>query len=135
MIPCGYRASTWVAALPSCMTLYVISVRQTRDLPPPSFRFYLAVNTLGLSYILPTTGRIRDLHPLETCAARRTTQGCRKLFLRAICPIIIIQFLTETALTQVIRNLQFCRFSTFKSLHRTKRARKIVSYKTLNWFA
>ena len=74
MIPCSYRALTWVAVLPSCMTLYVISVRQTRDLPPPSFRFYLAVNTLGLGYILPTTGRIRDLHPLETCAARRTTQ-------------------------------------------------------------
>ena len=24
------------------------------------------------SYILPTVGRIRDFHPLETCAARRT---------------------------------------------------------------
>ena len=28
--------------------------------------------TLAFGYILPTTGRIRDLHPLETCAAGRT---------------------------------------------------------------
>ena len=32
-IPCSYWASTWIAALPSYITLYVISVRQTRDLP------------------------------------------------------------------------------------------------------
>ena len=29
-------------------------------------------DTLAFGYILPTAGRIRDLHPLETCAARRT---------------------------------------------------------------
>uniref|UniRef100_UPI0027D29733 hypothetical protein n=1 Tax=Agathobacter rectalis TaxID=39491 RepID=UPI0027D29733 len=28
----------------------------------------------AFGYILPTTGRIRDFNPLETCAARRTTQ-------------------------------------------------------------
>ena len=50
-----------------------------RDLPvvslfphPASFRFHLAMDTLTFGYILPTTGRIRDLHPLETCAAGRT---------------------------------------------------------------
>ena len=37
-----------------------------------SFRFHLTMDTLTFGYILPTTGRIRDLHPLETCAARRT---------------------------------------------------------------
>ena len=31
--PCSYWASTCVAALPSCITSYEISVRQTRDLP------------------------------------------------------------------------------------------------------
>ena len=41
---------------------------------PASFRFHLAVNTLAFGYILPTTGRIRDLHPLETCAAGRTSK-------------------------------------------------------------
>ena len=29
MIPCSYWASTWLAVLPSCMTSYEISVRQT----------------------------------------------------------------------------------------------------------
>ena len=81
MIPCSYRASACKAVLPSCMAFYVISVRQTGDLPvvslfphPASFRFHLAMDTLTFGYILPTTGRIRDFNPLETCAARRTTQ-------------------------------------------------------------
>ena len=39
---------------------------------PASFRFHLAMDTLAFGYILPTTGRIRDFHPLETCAAGRT---------------------------------------------------------------
>ena len=38
------------------------------------FRFHLTMDTLAFGYILPTTGRIRDFNPLETCAARRTTQ-------------------------------------------------------------
>ena len=41
---------------------------------PASFRFRLTADTLAFGYILPTTGRIRDFHPLETCAARRTTK-------------------------------------------------------------
>ena len=52
----------------------MISVRQTRDLPPPSFRFHLTMDTLGLSCILPTTRRIRNFHPLVTCAARHTNK-------------------------------------------------------------
>ena len=86
MIPCSYRASACKAVLPSCMAFYVISVRQTGDLPvvslfphPASFRFHLAMDTLTFGYILPTTGWIRDFNPLETCAARRTfhKSGCR----------------------------------------------------------
>ena len=84
MIPCSYRASACKAVLPSCMAFYVISVRQTGDLPvvslfphPASFRFHLAMDTLTFGYILPTTGRIRDLHPLETCAAGRTSLKSR----------------------------------------------------------
>ena len=81
MIPCSYRASACKAVLPSCMAFYVISVRQTGDLPvvslfphPASFRFHLAMDTLTFGYILPTTGWIRDFNPLETCAARRTSK-------------------------------------------------------------
>ena len=82
MIPCSYWASTCLAALPTCITSYEISVRQTRDLPmvslfphPASFRFHLTMDTLAFGYILPTTGRIRDLNPLEMCAARRNRVG------------------------------------------------------------
>ena len=32
------------------------------------------MDTLAFGYILPTTGRIPDLHRLETCAARRTQE-------------------------------------------------------------
>ena len=32
------------------------------------------MDTLAFGYILPTTGRIRDFNPLETCAAGRTTR-------------------------------------------------------------
>ena len=81
MIPCSYWASACIAVLPSHETFYVISVRQTRDLPvvslfphPASFRFHLTMNTLAFGYILPSTGRIPDLHRLETCAARRTIE-------------------------------------------------------------
>ena len=90
MIPCSYWASTCLAALPSCMTLYEISVRQTRDLPvvslfphPASFRFHLTIDTLAFGYILPTTGWIRDFNPLETCAAGRTGKMRRHSFNRS----------------------------------------------------
>ena len=80
-IPCSYWALTWVAVLPSCITLYEISVRQTRDLPvvslfphPASFRFHLTMDTLAFGYILPITGWIRDFNPLETCTAGRTNK-------------------------------------------------------------
>ncbi|MGF7085613.1 hypothetical protein, partial [Ohessyouella blattaphilus] len=33
------------------------------------------MDTLAFGYILPTTGRIADLHRLETCAARRTAKS------------------------------------------------------------
>ena len=95
MIPCSYRASACKAVLPSCMAFYVISVRQTGDLPvvslfphPASFRFHLTMDTLAFGYILPTTGRIRDFNPLETCAARRTAQKrpCKDAGARRIAP-------------------------------------------------
>ncbi len=44
---------------------------------PASFRFHLSMDTLAFGYILPTTGRIRNSHSLETCAARRTPKRNR----------------------------------------------------------
>ncbi|MDW7683422.1 MAG: hypothetical protein SCK29_04795 [Bacillota bacterium] len=51
-----------------------ISVRQARDLPPPSFTLHLAMDALDLGYTLPTTGRVRDFHPLDCAHAGRTTK-------------------------------------------------------------
>ena len=55
---------------------------------PASFRFHLTMDTLAFGYILPTTGRIRDFNPLETCAARRTAQKrpCKDAGARRIAP-------------------------------------------------
>ena len=50
----------------------LISVRRARVLPPPSFRFRLAADTLGFGYDLPAAGRSRDFHPLERALAGRT---------------------------------------------------------------
>ncbi|HCX65850.1 MAG TPA: hypothetical protein DHN33_11660 [Eubacteriaceae bacterium] len=49
----------------------VISVRQTRDLPPASFRFHVTMDTLALSYTLPTTRACSGLSPvrLHPCRA------------------------------------------------------------------
>jgi len=52
-----------------------VSVRQARDLPPPSFTLHLAMVALGLGYTLPATGRVRDFHPLDCAHAGRTTKG------------------------------------------------------------
>ena len=41
---------------------------------PASFRFHLTMDTLAFGYTLPATGRVRDFHPLETCAAGRTSK-------------------------------------------------------------
>ena len=61
-------------SLTPAYSLYTISVRQTRVLPPPSFGFHLAMDTLGFGCILPTAGRIRDFHPLERALAGRTKE-------------------------------------------------------------
>ena len=54
MIPCSYWALACVAVLPSCVTFYVVSVRQARGLPAKVNRFPL---TSGFLQIPP-----RDRH-------------------------------------------------------------------------
>ncbi|MCB6346526.1 hypothetical protein, partial [Enterocloster lavalensis] len=41
---------------------------------PASFRFHLTMDTLAFGYILPTTGRIPDLHRLENVRRRAHPQ-------------------------------------------------------------
>ena len=53
----------------------MISVRRARVLPPPSFRFRLATDTLGFGYDLPAARRSRDFHPLERALAGRTMKS------------------------------------------------------------
>src|SRR5699024_6104930 len=43
---CSYWASPSLAALPSYVASYMISVRQTRGLPLVSFRFHITMDTL-----------------------------------------------------------------------------------------
>ena len=50
---------------PVYSALYVISVRQTRDLPLTSFRFHLTVDTLVLSYVLGTIYPHSGLSPVR----------------------------------------------------------------------
>ena len=73
MIPCSYWTLTYAGVLSSSGALYMVSVRQARVSPPSFFRFHLTMDTLDLGYILPTAGRIRDLHPLERALTGRTT--------------------------------------------------------------
>ena len=63
------------SSLTLAYNLYMISVRRARVLPPASFRFPVARDTLAFGYILPTAGRIRVFHPLERTHAGRTTKG------------------------------------------------------------
>ena len=49
------------------------------------------MDTLAFGYILPTTGRIRDFNPLETCAARRTSKkACKDSLLKSLQAFFIL---------------------------------------------
>ena len=53
---------------------YVISVRQTRDLPPASFRFHLTMDTLALGYALGTINPRSGLPPIRLHPCRAHAQ-------------------------------------------------------------
>ena len=54
--------------------LYVVSVRQTRGLPAPSFRFHLPMDTLGVQRS-PSHHRVRDFHTLDSAHEGRTMKS------------------------------------------------------------
>ena len=54
---------------PRCLP-YEIPVRQFRDLPAPSFRFHLAVDTLGVRLYPSRCRADSGLSPVGTCARR-----------------------------------------------------------------
>ena len=51
---------------------YAVPVRKVSGLPPASFRFCLATDTLAFGYALGATSCARDFHPLEHAHAGRT---------------------------------------------------------------
>ena len=67
LVPSSYWTSAGCATLSIQPSPDVISVRQTRDLPPASFRFLVAENTLALDYTLPTTRACSGLAPVRLC--------------------------------------------------------------------
>jgi len=56
------------------------------------------MDTLAFGYILPTTGRIPDLHRLETCAAGRT----QKQKNRGTLPVTAVLLLYMVILNSLI---------------------------------
>lgn len=69
-IPGSFWTSTCIAALSLLTALYVISVRQTGGLPTPSFRFLLAMDTLGVQ-LCPSLYRAGSgLSPFRFCPCR-----------------------------------------------------------------
>ena len=57
---------------------YAVPVRQASGLPPTSFRFRLATDTLVFGYALGATSCARDFHPLERAHAERTKEKPRR---------------------------------------------------------
>ena len=51
---------------------YPVSFRWTELLLSASFRFHLTMDTLAVQLTLPTTKRVRDLHPIDIKRALRT---------------------------------------------------------------
>jgi bifunctional non-homologous end joining protein LigD len=62
---------------------YLVSVRQTSVLPPASFRFHLAMDTLAVQLAVPLAGPAWDFNPQESapCRAHEKKDG-RRLLIR-----------------------------------------------------
>ena len=60
------------------------------------------MGTLAFGCILPATGRLRDFHPLETCAARRTTKkmGCKNGY-RFYTPSFFAIYISSSSSIQI----------------------------------
>ena len=65
---------------------YAVPVRQVGGLPPASFRFHLAVDTLALGYALGATSCARDFHPLDHAHAGHTEKRARIATKQLPCP-------------------------------------------------
>lgn len=84
----SYWTSTSFAVLSAHPAFYVISVRQTRDMPRTSFRFHLTVDTLVLSSWFRLLRPIADFHHLANTHAGRTKKRTYTVLNNA-CPFAI----------------------------------------------
>ncbi|MBQ6875340.1 MAG: hypothetical protein IJN46_03775, partial [Lachnospiraceae bacterium] len=68
---------------------------QTRDLPPPSFRFAVTHDTLGLGYILPTTRADLGLSPFRNVRRKahiRNTSYSKLVSFTAACTLLYSKY-------------------------------------------
>src|ERR1017187_1717683 len=72
-VPCKFRASTILAALPHRDASYPLPVRQASALPSASSRFAVTHDTLAVRLTLPLVGRVEDFH-LQVSAPCRAHQ-------------------------------------------------------------
>ena len=67
--PCSCFTSYWTSASFAALSLhvasYMISVRQTRDLPPTSFKFHVTMDTLVLGYVFTAIRSHSGLSPVR----------------------------------------------------------------------
>ena len=74
-IPGSFWTSTCIAALSLFTALYVISVHQSGGLPTPSFRFLLAMDTLGVQLCPSLYQAGSGLSPFRFCPCRAHNEG------------------------------------------------------------
>ena len=72
---------------PRSNALYEVSIRWVRYLPPASFRFHLAMDTLALGYSLPAIRVAWGLAPVRQCSCRAYNKKQRPLFVAALKPV------------------------------------------------
>ena len=65
---------------PQPYALYEVSVRQARCLPPASFRFHLATDTLAIGYVIPAIRVHSGLAPFRHCSCRAYIISIQSLF-------------------------------------------------------
>ena len=97
---------------PVYSALYVVSVRQTRDLPPTSSRFHLTMDTLVFGYALGTIYPRSGLSPvrLRPCRAHPEEPGPQRPAVR----VLLTSFYSKMALRSFSGVVIGCRlnFST-----------------------
>ena len=81
---CSATLSLTVASCDFCSSDQRFAIRLPSDSPHVNHSLSMNRTPLSLAVSFPLLGRIRDFHPLETCAARRTIkklparQSCRQ---------------------------------------------------------